>query len=172
MKTAAAAVKKLMEDDAYTIIGVEGEKHFKKSFRDEGFTDESLEKWTPLKPASEERKRKKNGSVPPILTDKGHLSDAVDWHKGNGSVVFTNDRPYAEIHNEGGEIRQGARSETFQRNRGEKNKFAKGTTPGKGFAFKEKTIEMPQRQFMGPSKVLEEKIISKIEKQLDKIFKQ
>jgi len=173
MKTAADQVKKLMTEDAYRIIGIEGEKHFKKSFQDEGFTDENLEKWKELKPATVKRKTKKDGNVSKILHDQGHLEDAIDWNAdyGAGGVVFSNDRPYAQIHNEGGTITQGSRSELFVRNRDDKNRFAKGTTAGKGFTFQQRAIEMPKRQFMGPSRTLEKKIVDKIAKQLDKIFK-
>lgn len=174
MKIAAAQVEKLMKVDAYTIIGVEGAKHFKQSFQDEGFTDETLEKWAPLKPATIRRKQRKDGNSPKILTDEGHLKDAVKWRAdtSQGGVVFTNSRPYAQIHNEGGKVVKGARSEIFKRNRDDKKRFAPGTTSGKGFSFKESSVQMPKRQFMGPSRALEKKIVNKISKQLDKIFKQ
>ena len=171
-KTAADQVKKLLEVDAVKILGIEGVKHFKKSFVNEGFTDEKLEKWPELKPSTVKRKTKKNGSLAKILHQEGHLADAVDWDGdfNKGAVTFKNHRPYAEIHNEGGDINQGERSELFTRNRDDKNRFAKGTTSGKGLSFKARTIEMPQRQFMGESKVLEENVVGIIEKQLDKIF--
>lgn len=171
MKTAAAQVEKLFKEDAVKIMGIEGEKHFKKSFVDEGFTDEKLEKWQKLKPATIAKKRGNNQKV---LTEEGHLADAVDWEADyNGqAVTFKNDRPYAQVHNEGGKITRRARTELFKRNRDERKKFAKGTTPGQGFTFKETSYNMPKRQFMGPSKVLEKKIVDKITKVLDKIFKQ
>ena len=76
-----------------------------------------------------------------------------------------NDVPYAEIHNNGGEIKQASRSETFLRNRHKetvyykkgknagimkqmKGQFAKGTTAGKGFTFAERTIKIPRRQML------------------------
>lgn len=173
MKTAAVQVKQLMEVDAIRIIGIEGKKHFKKSFQDEGFTDESLDKWKPLKASTIKRKTKKNGDVAKILHDQGHLEDSIDWNAdySAGGAVFSSDRPYAQVHNEGGTITQGTRSELFVRNRDDKNRFAPGTTNGKGYTFKERAIQMPKRQFMGPSRTLEKNIVDKITKQLDKIFK-
>lgn len=139
MKNAANAVKKLLTVDAVKITGIEAKKHFQEGFQPDkqGFTDERLEKWAPLKPATIKRKARKNGSVPPILTDKGHLRDSIEWagDYDKQQVTMSSDRPYAEVHNEGG---------------GPKN--------------------MPKRQFMGPSKALENKIVDKIERQLDKIF--
>lgn len=80
--------------------------------------------------------------------------------------------PYAQIHNEGGDISKAARSETFVRNRhtkGPKSKafggmglFKKGTMAGKGLTFKAHTINMPQRQFMGRSAALNAKIMTRL----------
>ena len=63
--------------------------------------------------------------------------------------------PYARIHNEGGTIFQGARTELFNRNRyksgKKKGSFKRGTTAGRGFVLHKRTIEIPQRQFIGPN---------------------
>jgi phage gpG-like protein len=138
-KEAADAVKHFMTGDALKIVGIEAKKHFQEGFQTDhqGFTDDHLEKWKPLTPATVKRKTRKNGTTPPILTDKGHLRDSIDWEGDYNDqvVIMSSDLPYAEVHNEGG---------------GPKN--------------------MPKRQFMGPSKQLEEKIVAKFEKQLDKIF--
>lgn len=138
-KQIASEVNRFFTRDAVTIVGIEAKKHFKEGFQKDkqGFTDEKLEKWQELKPATVKRKTK-NGSTPPILTDKGHLSDSIDWNADYNTkeVTMGSDLPYAQVHNEGG---------------GSKN--------------------MPQRQFMGPSKKLEEKIITKFEAELDKIFR-
>jgi len=170
MREVAAQVENLMKDDAIRIMGIEGTKHFKKSFQDEGFTDETLQKWEDLKPSTIKNKTRANGSTPGILTNQGHLGDAVDWNADYNGVTFKNDRPYAQVHNEGGTVSKGARSETFVRNRGTNNRFAPGTTAGKGFSFKESSFQMPKRQFMGPSKKLEEKIVEKITKRLDRLM--
>lgn len=78
--------------------------------------------------------------------------------------------PYARIHNEGGRINKAARSETFVRNRykvGKKGKmfggmgaFKKGTTKGKGLSFREHSVGMPQRKFIGNSPALRQHLIS------------
>lgn len=87
---------------------------------------------------AKERKRRKNGKLPPVLTDSGNLGKSIDWNADYNAkaVVMSSDVAYAQVHNEGG---------------GPKN--------------------MPQRQFMGPSKALEKKIIEKIDREIDKIFK-
>jgi phage gpG-like protein len=174
MKEAADQVKQLFEKDAIRIIGIEGKKHFQDSFTNEGFTDEKLEKWKPLSRATIARKTKKDGGIAKILHQEGHLEQAIDWSAdyGQRGVVFKNDRPYAQVHNEGGTVTQGARSELFTRNRDEKTKkFTSGTNAGRGFSFKERSFSMPKRQFMGPSRVLEKKIVEKITARLEKILK-
>jgi phage gpG-like protein len=66
---------------------------------------------------------------------------------------------YADIHETGGVIKQGARSELFIRKRrkrttakGTIGQFLKGrTTSGQGFTFKERTIRIPARRYMSRS---------------------
>ncbi len=101
-------------------------------------------------------------SIRPVETSPRRVLIAA----GNSKV------PYARIHNEGGVIEQAARSETFVRNRykkGPKSKyfggmgaFRKGTTDGQGLTFKARTINMPQRKFMGHSAVLNKRIILRV----------
>jgi phage gpG-like protein len=80
--------------------------------------------------------------------------------------------PYAQIHNEGGVIQKKARKENFVRNRykkGPKSKafggmglFKKGTTPGEGLSFKAHSVTIPKRQFMGPSSMLNTRIMERL----------
>ncbi|MFC5408021.1 phage virion morphogenesis protein [Larkinella bovis] len=130
---AARKVQTFIQTDIPKIVQVEGKNHFKQSFRDEGFTDEILVKWPDISEKAKDRKRRKNGSLTPILTDSGNLGDSIDADIEPGQVVFGSDVPYAKRHNEG----------------------EKGT---------------PKRQFMGPSKALEKKIIDKIDRQLKQFF--
>jgi phage gpG-like protein len=57
-------------------------------------------------------------------------------------VIITSDKPYAQIHNEGGEAK----------------------------IFGKKVYRMPKRQFIGPSYELDEKILKKIDYEIMKIF--
>lgn len=139
LKTATAKATAFLKKDALAIIGVEYKKHFQRSFQrdQQGFTDASLVKWQPLKPETLKRVTRRSGTAPPILTNDGHLRDSIDWEAdyGQQAAVLSTDKPYAQVHNEGG---------------GPNN--------------------MPKRQFMGPSKKLEETIVKKFERELDKIF--
>lgn len=101
----------------------------------------------------------------PILVQSGRLRRAVQVvPMGGGQMGFgVLGVPYARIHNEGGQISQAARSETFVRNRykrGPKAKmFKKGVTPGRGQTYKARVIGIPQRKFIGTSPALRQQLI-------------
>ena len=148
-------LQEFMDNDLLDIIEVEGLNHFEESFDNEGFTDNTLEKWKPRKTTDKKGRditryrtnkvgkkgqlnsygRKNKGRA--ILT--GHnsggnkLRHSLKADKVSGGVQFSSDKAYAERHNEGKD-------------------------------------DMPKRQFMGASEQLDKTIIKKIDKTLDKIF--
>lgn len=132
---------------------------FKSNFDKQGWQGEIFEKW------SARKKETRRSLGKPILTDTGALkrSITVKSESENEVIVGTGPEiPYARIHNEGGQITQAARSETFVRKRFKKapkrGQFRRGVDPGKGFTFQDRTINMPKRQFMGDSPVLREQL--------------
>ena len=133
-KKVLVEIQNFIENKANTIVRVEGVKHFKKSFQDEGFTDETLEPWQDISEKRKEQKQRKNGDLPPILTETGDLGRSINGEERADGVLFYTDKVYAQRHNEG-------------------------------------LSGMPKRQFMGPSKALEKKIITKFNKSFDKIIK-
>ncbi|MFH2011689.1 MAG: phage virion morphogenesis protein [Pseudomonadota bacterium] len=107
--------------------------------------------WAPLKAST--LKRKKHSK---ILTESGHLRGSIRYQlQGTSAVAIGTNKEYGAIHQLGGQITQGARSETFLRKRhvnGEKKgSFKKGTTAGRGFTFGEKKINIPARPYLGVS---------------------
>jgi phage gpG-like protein len=75
--------------------GVLAVNHFTKSFRDGGFTDESLETWKP-------RKRAERGKSRAILVKSGRLRRSIRSKRfGVLSVKIMTDVPYARVHNNG-----------------------------------------------------------------------
>ncbi|GAB3734978.1 phage virion morphogenesis protein [Spirosoma lituiforme] len=126
-------LRAFVQRDAKTIIRVEAVKHFKQSFRDEGFTDDTLEKWPDISGKRKAQKRKRNGNLPPILTDTGDLGNSITGEENSQGVTISSDKAYAQRHNEG-------------------------------------LAGMPKRQFMGPSKALDRKIMAKLDKGIGKIF--
>jgi phage gpG-like protein len=146
-------IEHFLNNQVFEIVGNEAVSHYKKSFRDEGFTDISLAKWQEVKRRTNPRnfktitrgknkgeKRAKNANAgKPILFQTGELKDSIVYKRGGGrSVTISSDKVYAEVHNKG--LRAGR---------------------GKGF-------RMPKRQFIGKSAELNKKISNKIKLYLDK----
>jgi len=73
----------------------------------------------------------------------------------NTAVAIGTNKIYGPIHQFGGTVKQGARSELFQRNRyvrgAKKGSFKKGSIAGRGFTFKDRTINITARPFLGLS---------------------
>lgn len=82
-------------------IGAIAKSHYLKSFRDEGFTDATLQKWDKRKrPSSRDRRNKGRRG---LLVDRGHLRRSIKvvratWNRVEvGSVGIK----YARYHNQG-----------------------------------------------------------------------
>lgn len=123
LKRQARELSEFLENDALEIIAVEGINHIEETYENEGFTDEHLEKWQPRKTTDKKGKDKtryrtnrkgKRGDLTRFgrknkdrktLTGTGSGGDKLrhSWRaeKGSGSVTFTNDKEYAQRHNEG-----------------------------------------------------------------------
>lgn len=145
----AQAFAKFVDSDIPTIIEVEGLRHFKDSFENEGFTDSSLDKWKERKTTNSRGRdltRRKDGSLSkfgqrelgrPILTGYASggnkLRNSLRARRINRGVVFFTYKKYAERHNEGKD-------------------------------------GMKVRPFMRESEKLDEKILTKAERRLDQIF--
>lgn len=101
------------------------------------------------------------------LTVSGQLRDSIRFQMINANeVAIGTNKVYAAIHQFGGEITQGARSELFQRNRyvrgPKKGSFKKGSVAGRGLTFKGREINIPARPFLGLSKQDSDDIVSLI----------
>lgn len=78
-------------------MGVLAANHFTTSFRNQGFTDESLERWQPGKRT--ERSRLGNRAV---LVKSGRLRRSIRTKRfGLLAVKILTDVPYASVHNNG-----------------------------------------------------------------------
>jgi len=131
-----AQIPVIMETSANT-----AKNHFLKSFRDGGFTDNVLERWTPRKSKDKRKGRRA------ILVKSGHLRDSIRVARtSNKGFLIVSDMglgansDYAPVHN-----------------------F--GLRAGRGRGFK-----MPKRQFIGRSKTLEERIKQNLIKKINAIL--
>ena len=83
----------LMQND----IGQIALNHFTKSFRDQGFTDESLQAWKPRK-----RVRGRNDEGRAILVKTGALRRSLrKTNIGKYRVRISSNLPYSRVHNDG-----------------------------------------------------------------------
>jgi len=128
-------------------------EHMLRATRAEDHTSEAPDgsKWAPLSPSTLKRKK-----GPKILTESGMLRGTIRWQlMGATAVAIGTNKPYGRIHQLGGTITQGARSELFTRNRytrgAKKGQFKKGTKEGRGFTFTDRKIRIPARPYLGIS---------------------
>ncbi len=134
------AAQDYLKKDVKKVIGVEAVNFYKKSFRDEGFTDKNLTKWKEVK-RRENPKTKGAAKTRKILTgDSKLLSDSLDYEISSNGVNISSDMVYAEIYNEGGK------------------------------AGRNKSAEIPKRQFVGKSDTLNKNLETEIESDLTNIL--
>jgi phage gpG-like protein len=140
--------------DAKTIMGQEAENHFRESFQNEGFTDESLEPWPEVerrKPESpwyghsgQTGKFSAARTTAKILTgETNELKNAFKYVNTEAGVKVINDKPYAAVHQYG--------------------RMAK--------IYGKKPFKMLARPFVGRSKVMVRKINTELKNRLIEILK-
>lgn len=148
----AKEVERYIDRDAPRIVAKMARDHAKQSFQDEGYTDDTFQKWDEVKRRKEENlKRGKRGKIlknqpreqsRKILTDTGDLARSIQSEVVSSELVeIGSDLPYAKPHNEGADD-----------------------------AGRNRNVKLPKRQFLGKSKQLEKEITEKFEKDLTKIL--
>jgi len=141
-------IREFNRDDFPIIVATEAENHFKKSFDNQGFTDQALLKWKPrdvdLHPEkySKRERAKSQGRAILIGHNSGdHLRDSIHSIRSQSQVIITSNKAYANIHNKGGQ------------------------------AGRNLSATIPQRQFAAHSAVLDLKVKRKLDIHINKIFK-
>lgn len=138
---------------------------YKDSFRRQGFIDQGFERW----PA---RKRPDRGRA--TLVKTGKLRRSIRIMKVTpSSVTVGSSMPYASIHNFGGTIQHpGGSPYIFLGNRIvyiRKTTAARRLSEGKKVNYtKPHAIKIPQRKFMGHSRLLNQRIIRHIQEGVEK----
>ncbi len=176
------------------IVGRMAKDHFQENFRQGGFVNGGIHKW----PDSKRQSSGYNNAASqygPLLSSRRHLFSSIKYTPGDGSVTITNDLPYAAIHNQGGTIHVNVTpkmkryawakyyevSGKAKNSDGKKRKRSKATQAAdnaqadfwKRLALTKKTsmqIHIPQRQFIGESRELCEKINSRISQELKNLL--
>lgn len=135
--------------------GVIAAKHFDDSFRNQGFTDSSLQKWQPRK--------SKLDSGRAILVGKrgGRLRRSQRKRVFGLNIEITYPVPYAKAHNEGFEGTVNQQVKPFTRKNGV---YVKGHS-------RKMKMNLPKRQFMGTSQQLNQKLSDKFNEACSQTFK-
>lgn len=153
--------------------------HFKENFTKGGFVNGGTTKW---KEAKRQRKKTKytNSQYKTLLSGRNNLYQSIRGTVEDGKAVILTDVEYAAIHNYGGEIthpisrKQRVKAyETHIRKTGTKHR--EKNSMWRGLALTRKTsyvIKMPQRQFIGHSQELNEKLRKTVEDDILKIINQ
>jgi phage gpG-like protein len=195
MKGLDKRVRSVLET-SLIVIGNEAKNHFVNSFRLQGFEDKTVEKWKPRKKKEAKGRGSKKSAAEAgtvrsvkagraILVKSGDLRRSIrreSINKASLKVVIGTDVPYAKIHNEGFRgteyvkphrrfVDQGDKMGTgvfSVKTRKEKMATVKIKQDVKGYSRK---MNMPKRQFIGGSYVLNTKVKKTITKSLDRLFK-
>jgi phage gpG-like protein len=137
LKEKAVAVEKAFKE-SLEIAGNDAVAHFKKSFDNQGFTDESLTTWKPRKGQIRGLGANVRGGLPntkKTLTKTGALKKSIRVVSTNGlKVRIESALAYSAIHNEG----------------------------LRGNAWGRHPFKMPKREFMGNSRLLERRSFAKM----------
>ena len=142
----AQELSKLISGDLPIIIGKMAVDHFKLNFQNEAW---GREKWPDVKRRSKVKYGKRGNALSSqkasvsrkILSgDTGQLGRSIQYTPLSGRVIVHSDLIYAAVHNY-------------------------GLRAGRGAGFM-----MPKRQFIGDDPVLNEKVKTEIEKQINKIL--
>lgn len=159
--------------------------HFNENFEKGGFVNNGLHKW---KKSNRELHGGKSATsqYKTLHSSRNQLLQSIRYTPGEGRVVIATNEPHAPIHNWGGtlnptvtpKMRKFAWAKFFAA--GGNNHSPSGGDGGGGseaqfwkrLALTKKTkltIRMPQRQFLGESKELDNKLRAKLDEELEKL---
>lgn len=194
MERERKALEKLMRREMPVIAGRMAQDHFQNNFRLGGFVNGGLHPWPKAKRLSSGR-TDAAGNYGTLLSGRKHLFESIKYIPSDYRVKISNDVLYAPIHNWGGTITvtvtdrmrrfawgkyREAMGET-KKGAGKKvrKKAAAKRPPNpqaqmwKGLALtpkKKLNIRIPQRQFIGESEELNEKIEKKMAERIINIL--
>lgn len=175
MDAVASAYNKVPNEIAVIAVNFSKER-----FRDQAWLDNSREPW---KQRSRKRSGKKRSQT--LLVDKGRLKRSIrKIHADQNSVIIGTDVPYAEIHNNGGTIKEVVivRQHTVKAH---KRKAYSRQRAGRSERIKSQLIKshsvkthkrrmntrIPARPFIGKSEALERRIFMHVYYKFDDVLK-
>lgn len=160
------------------VLGTVAVNYFKDSFRRQGWRDRSLTPWQ--KRANEKNKKNKGRS---ILIASGRLRNSIHIIQATPRMIVVGTSvPYAQAHNEGFTGTVNVRAHTRAQTRKVKEDYTTKKGNVRSRTFRQNTgttfqvrshtrkMNLPQRQFMGESEVLNLKIDQTFTRAIDAIF--
>jgi phage gpG-like protein len=141
-----------------TLVGNVALNFFDDSFQREGFIDKRVNKWKPRRFNDKTKGSRKT------LVKSGRLRRSLRMRTLVNSVIISTNVPYAQIHNEGGRV-QGSFTVRAHRRK------TKGGSTSVRSHQRNVNIDIPKRQFMGQSDLLDKRIEMLVTNALDQIFK-
>lgn len=161
------------------LMGDEVVRFSRTRFQAQAWTDKSAKKWEP-------RKNPKKGRGRSILVKSGRLRNSVRILQADfNQIVVGSSLPYAQAHNDGfkGTVQVSAhkRDTTAKtkvydtrsmniKTRKHKSKTVRVRTGSTTVKSHSRKVNLPQRQFLGHSSLLNAKLDRVIVKEIDKIF--
>lgn len=134
------------------LVQADAVRHFKMSFRNQGFTDAVLQRWRPTKRGKPGRILKRTGLLMRSVRP-GPINGTRIQVLAGGPYV-----PYARIHNEGGTIQRQVTIRQHER-RAHYARTRRGRVLRKAATVRRHqarmNVHLPKRQFIGASQVLE-----------------
>ena len=156
-------------------VGIVAVNHFKQNFRDAGWRDDGLHPWNTTQ---RQREGGPDAKYTPLTSRRDHLMRSIQYSSQPGQVTVSNPVPYAPIHNNGGTVGTHPSVTKRMRRFAWAKVYALAGVKGRGklpkhlpaaaakwraLALTKKsklsiTAHIPQRQFMGDSRELKQKI--------------
>jgi phage gpG-like protein len=137
----------------------------KERFNDQAWLDETKQPWAPRK-RPRRGKTGKTSNNQTLLVKTGRLKRSIRKISATeDKIIIGTDIPYAQIHNEGGEITNTVTVKAHQvkehtrKRKGRKEKVKAHTVKAH---TRKMNVKIPQRQFIGNSKTLQDQILSHI----------
>lgn len=196
LKKKSGEVRELMRRKLPVIVGRMAKDHFQDNFRKGGFVNGGLHRW-PVTRRQQSGTGGANSQYGPLLSGRNHLFASIKYVPSDFRVTLSNDLPYAPVHNWGGYINptvtprmrrfawamyynaQGAgKKAAGGKGKPKKGRSAPVAEPPQAQFWKRMAltrkrklnIRIPQRQFMGESRELRQRVNERIEKELSKIL--
>lgn len=166
-------------------IGRLAQDHFQDNFRQGGFVNGGLHHWH-ITRRQQAGGKSANSQYGPLMSARKNLYGSIRYVPGDAQVIVGTTVPYAAVHNQGATITAHPRVTPKMRKFAWRQFFAAGggskasnpeADKWKALALTKKdrltvTSRIPQRQFLGTSRELDDKIREKIETEIKQILTQ